>query len=201
MKRLIPVLLWLGALSLIAFALLRYESDLLWKVQQYNLFLDTSFFLSEKMLVPGGLLSYVSCFFTQFFFHPWLGVLMLCGWWLLLMWLTKRTFRIADGWTVLTLIPVAVLLVANMCLGYWHYFMKLQGYFFAATIGTTVAVAMLWAFRAMAQKWWIRIGWVVLAAAIGYPLFGIYALAAVLLMGISTWSQEKRSQESGVRSQ
>ena len=200
MKRLIPVLLWLGALSLIAFALLRYESDLLWKVQQYNLFLDTSFFLSEKMLVPGGLLSYVSCFFTQFFFHPWLGVLMLCGWWLLLMWLTKRTFRIADGWTVLTLIPVAVLLVANMCLGYWHYFMKLQGYFFAATIGTTVAVAMLWAFRAMAQKWWIRIGWVVLAAAIGYPLFGIYALAAVLLMGISTWRQEKRSQESGVRS-
>ena len=193
MKRLIPILLWLGALLLIAFALLRYESDLLWKVQQYNLFLDTSLFFSEKMVVPGGLLSYVSCFFTQFFFHPWLGVLMLCGWWLLLMWLTKRTFRIGDSWTVLTLIPVAVLLVANMCLGYWHYFMKLQGYFFAATIGTTVAVAMLWVSHRLHRlsqshrfSQIIRIGWVVLAAVVGYPLFGVYALAAVLLMGIAT---------------
>ena len=180
---------------LIAFALLYFESDLLWKVQQYNLFLDTSLFLSDKMVVPGGLLSYVSCFFTQFFFHPWLGVLMLCGWWLLLMWLTKCTFRIADSWTVLTLIPVAVLLVADMCLGYWHYFMKLHGYFFAATIGTTVAVALLWAFRALPQKLWLRIGWVVLAAVIGYPLFGVYALAAVVLMAVWTWSQG-----SGVRS-
>lgn len=187
MKRLIPILPWLGALLLIAFALLRFEYDLLWKVQQYNLFLDTSLFLSDKMVVPGGFLSYVSCFFTQFFFHPWLGVLMLCCWWLLLMWLTKRTFRIADSWAVLALIPVAILLAADMCLGYWHYFMKLQGYFFAATIGTTVAVAMLWVFRALPQKLWLRIGWVVLAAAIGYPLFGVYALAAVLLMAIWTW--------------
>lgn len=201
MKRFVPILLWLGALLLIAFALLYFESDLLWKVQQYNLFLDTSLFLSDKMVVPGGLLSYAGCFFTQFFFHPWLGVLMLCGWWLLLMWLTKRLFRIADSWAVLTLIPVAVLLTANMCLGYWHYFMKLQGYFFAATIGTTVAVAMLWVFHALPQKLWIRIGWVVLAAAIGYPLFGVYALAAVLFMVIWTWSKEEMSQKSGVRSQ
>ena len=179
MKRLIPILLWLGALLLIAFALLYFEGDLLWKVQQYNPFFDTSLFLSDKMVVPGGLLSYAGCFFTQFFFHPWLGVLMLCGWWLLLMWLTKRTFRIADSWTVLTLIPVAVLLTANMCLGYWHYFMKLQGYFFAATIGTTVAVAMLWGLRALPQKLWVRIVGIVLAAMIGYPLFGVYALAAV----------------------
>ena len=70
MKRVIPFLPWIGALLLVAFALLAYESDLLWKVQQYNLFLDTSLFFSQKMVVPGGFLSYVSCYFTQFFFHP-----------------------------------------------------------------------------------------------------------------------------------
>ena len=199
MKRLIPILLWLGALLLIAFALLYFEGDLLWKVQQYNPFFDTSLFLSDKMVVPGGLLSYAGCFFTQFFFHPWLGVLMLCGWWLLLMWLTKRTFRIADSWAVLTLIPVAVLLTANMCLGYWHYFMKLQGYFFAATIGTTVAVAMLWGLRALPQKLWIRIAWVVLAAVIGYPLFGVYALATVGLFIV--YSLEFRVYSLGFRRQ
>ena len=79
MKRFIPFVPWLGALLLIAWALLFYESDLLWKVQQYNLFLDTSIFCHDRMVVSGGLLSYVSCYFTQFFFYPWIGVLLLCG--------------------------------------------------------------------------------------------------------------------------
>jgi hypothetical protein len=197
MKRVIPILPWLGALLLIAIALLTFESDLLWKVQQYNLFLDTSLYFHEQMLVPGGFLSYASCYFIQFFYHPWLGVLMLCGWWLLLMWLTKCTFRISDNWTTLVLIPVAALLVADMCLGYWHYMMRLQGYFFVPTIGTTAAVAMLWMFRALPQKLWIRLITIVVAAAIGYPLLGIYALAAVLLMGIWTWRfNSNRSQNA-----
>ena len=187
MKRVIPFLPWLGALLLITVALLCYESDLLWKVQQNNLFLDTSLFFKEQMMVPGGFLSYISCYFTQFFYHPWLGVLMLCSWWLLLMWLTKRTFRIADNWTVLTLIPVALLLIANMDLGYWHHFMRLHGYFFVGTIGTTAGVALLWAFRALPQKLWLRIAFVIVTAALGYPLLGIYGLATVLLMGVWTW--------------
>jgi hypothetical protein len=187
MKRVIPFLPWLGALLLIAIALLCYESDLLWKIQQYNLFLDTSLFLKEQMLVPGGFLSYISCYFTQYFYHPWLGVTILCGWWLLLMWLTKQTFRIADNWVVLTLIPVALLLIANMDLGYWHYFMRLRGYFYVATIGTTAAVAMLWAFRTLPKKLWLRIVFILVAAAVGYPLLGIYGLAVVLLMAVWTW--------------
>ena len=198
MKRYIPILSWLVALMLIATALLLFESDLLWKVQQYNLFHDTSLFFREQMLVPGGFLSYVSCYFTQFFFHPWIGVLMLCGWWLLLMWLTKRTFRITDNWAMLVLVPVAVLLIADMCLGYWHYFMKLRGYFFLPTIGTTAAVAMLWAFRALPQKLWLRIIYVVLAVAAGYPLLGIYALAAVLLMAIWTWRLCESKQQNAI---
>lgn len=198
MKRIIPILPWLGALLLIAVALLSFESDLLWKIQQYNLFLDIPLFFREQMLVPGGFLSYVSCYFTQYFFHPWLGVLMLCGWWLLLMWVTKRAFRIADNWAALALIPVALLLIANMDLGYWHYFMKLQGYFFVPTIGTTTAVAMLWAFRVLPQNLWLHIAWVVLATAIGYPTLGFYALAAVLLMAIWTWWLNNNKQQNAI---
>ena len=208
MKRIIPILLWLGALLLIAVVLLRFEGDLLWKVQQYNLFLDTPLFFREQMVVPGGLLSYVSCFFTQFFFYPWMGVLMLCGWWLLLMWLTKRTFRIADGWALLALIPVAILLVADMSLGYWHYFMKLRGYFFLPTIGTTAVVAMLWVFRKVASSallkgrrcMWCRVGWIVVSAVVGYPLMGAYALAAVLLMGIWAWRLSDSRTQSAILS-
>ena len=120
MKRFIPILFWLVTLLLIAFALLHFESDLLWNVQQYNLFLDTPLFFREQMVVSGGFLSYISCFFTQFFYHPWLGVLVLCGWWLLLMWLTKRTFRIENKKIVLTLSswPPSVLLQLSLCCGH-----------------------------------------------------------------------------------
>ena len=66
MKKVISFLPWIGALLLIAIALLCFEPDLLWKMQQYNLFLDTSLYFHELMLVPAGFLSYVSCFFIQF---------------------------------------------------------------------------------------------------------------------------------------
>ncbi len=187
MKKVILYFPWLGALLLIAVVLLCFEPDLLWKVQQNNLFLDTALFFKEQMVVPGGFLSYIGCYFTQFFYHPWLGVLMLCGWWLLLMWLTKCTFRIADNWTVLALVPVAVLLIANMDLGYWHYFMRLHGYFYVATFGTIAGVVLLWTFRALPQKPWLRIAYIVVAAVVGYPLLGIYGLATVLLMGVWNW--------------
>ena len=187
MKRFLPIIQWLGALSVIGCALLCLESDLLWKVQQQNLFLYSSLFLKQTMVTSGGMLSYLGTFFTQFFYHPWIGVVMLCSWWWLLMWLVKRTFQIPDRWMVLTLIPVGCLLIANMDLDYWIYVIKLKGYFFSATIGTTAGVVLLWLFRILSHNLWLRIGFIVLTAAIGYPLMGVYALTTVLLMGIWTW--------------
>jgi len=198
MNKIKQTALWLGALLIIAIALLYAESDLLWKVQQYNLFLNSSLFFKQQMVVPGGMLSYLGSFFTQFFYYPWLGVLMLCGWWLLLLWLTKRTFNIPDRWIVATLIPVAILLIANMDLGYWVYSMKLRGYFFVATIGTTAAVALMWAFRKLPDKLWLRIGYIVLVALAGYPLTGVYALAATLLMGLWSWRLGKNRTQNVV---
>lgn len=195
-----PTLLWLVVLIAIAIALLYADSDLLWKVQQYNLFLSSSLFFKQMMVVPGGMLSYLGSFFTQFFYHPWIGALMLCGWWWLLMWLTKRAFSISNKWLVVTLIPVAILLIANMTLGYWIYVMKLHGYFFSATIGTTAGVALLWAFRKLPETLWIRIGYIALVVIAGYPLMGVYALATALLMGIWTWRLTKKTTSNSILS-
>ena len=190
MKRLLnPITLWLAALVPVAAALLFFEADLLWKVQQHNVFLNTSLFFQQMMAVSGGMLSYLGAFFTQHFYYPWVGVILMCGWWLLLMWLTKRAFSIPDRWTVLTLIPVALLLVANMDMGYWVYFMKLPGYFYVATLGTTAATALLWAFRCLPGNQWVRSAFVLLTVLVGYPLMGAYALAAAVLMGVMAWRQ------------
>ena len=126
-----------------------------------------------------------------------MGVIILCGWWLLLMWLTKRAFNIPDRWTVLTLVPVAILIVANMCLGYWIYVIKLPGYFYLATIGTTALAALLWAYIILNKKLEMKgtrliphLSFLILGCVVGYPLMGVYALVAVALMAVMAWRKE-----------
>ena len=189
MKKLIPITLWLASLMVVAFALLFWEADLLWKVQQHNVFLNSTLFFKQQMVVPGGMLSYLGAWLSQHFYFPWLGVVVLCGMWLLLMWLTERAFHIPEKWKVLTVIPVAILLLANMQLGYWVYVIKLHGFFYVATLGVMAGTALLWAFRKLPEKLWLKAGFIVLMAVAGYPLMGVYALATAVVMGIMTWRQ------------
>ena len=186
-QKYLALAIWLVALVVIAGALLLFEGDQLWKVQEKNLFLCSTLFLKEQLVVPGGLLTWVGTWFTQFLYYPWLGVLMLCAWWLLLMTLIKNTFRISDRWASLMLIPVAILLITNMDLGYWIYLLKLHGHFFISTIGTTTVVALLWGFRCIPDRHYLRTVYIFITCALGYPLLGIYGLAAALLMGIWSW--------------
>ena len=45
----LAIILWVAALVVMAGAVLYFESDLLWKVQQKNLFLNSSLFLKEHL--------------------------------------------------------------------------------------------------------------------------------------------------------
>ncbi len=193
MKKLSFIAVWLLALIAIACALLVYENDLLWKVQDMNLFLNTSLYFKQQMVVSGGLLTYIGTFFTQFLYHPTLGVLLLCAWWLLLMAMTKRTFQVPDKWAALMLIPVALLLLTIVDMGYWVYMLKLRGHFFVSTIGCTAVVALLWCFRSLPSHYFLRTIFLLVAALVGYPLMGIYGLAAVLLMAVWSWRLCTRS--------
>ena len=200
-KKIRPIALWLGVLFVAAFALLYFESDLLWKVQQHNAFLYSALFLKQMMVVPGGLLSWLGALFTQFFYYPWLGTVILCAWWFLLMWLIKRTFNLPEKWNVVTVIPVAILIIANMTLGYWIYMIKLPGYFYVPTLGVTAGTALLWGYRKLSfsglsegkRGLWMRAAYIALATIICYPLMGIYALASVVLMGVLSWRMKAQS--------
>lgn len=190
MKKYIPISICLAALLVVAGALLFFEADLLWKLQEQNLFLDTPIFFNEQMVVPGGLLSWAGTWLTQLFFYPWLGTLVLCASWLLLMWLVKKAFALPNEWTPLALVPVCLLLLTIVDMGYWVYLLKLPGHAFVGTLGTIAVVALLWAFRALPQRWGLRLVFIGVTAFVGYPLyplFGIYGIAATLLMGLYIW--------------
>ena len=199
-QKYLALAIWLVVLVVIAGALLIFESDQLWTVQEKNLFLCSMLYLKEQLVVPGGFLTWVGTWFTQFLYYPWLGVLLLCGWWLLLMFVIKRTFRIPDRWAIVMLIPVAILLLANMSMGYWIYILKLRGYFFISTIGTTAVAALLWGFRCIPDRNYLRAVYIFIACALGYPLMGIYGLAAALIMGIWSWRLSATRTEAIVNS-
>lgn len=191
MKRFIPLTTWLVALLIITGALLMFESDFLWKLQDQNLFLNTKLFFNEQMVVPGGLLSWMGTYLTQYFYYPWLGTVLLSLCWLLMMWFTKRAFKLSNQWSALTLVPVALLLLTIVDMGYWVYILKLPGHVFVGTLGTTAVAGLLWAFRALPQRFGLRLIFIVITAILGYPFLGIYGLGTTLLMGLFIWNLEQ----------
>ena len=159
-----------------AVLLVVFESDFLYTAQEQNLFLHTRLFFTQQMVRAGGLLTWAGCYLTQFFYYPMLGAGLLCLLWAFLMWLLQRTFRWAVPW--LTLVPVACLLMTVVTLGYWVFYLKLPGALFVPTLGAIVATSMAWAGRRVQH-----LALIVLAACVGYPLFGFYGLWGTVLMG------------------
>jgi len=163
-----------------AVLLVVFESDFLYTAQEQNLFLHTPLFFTQQMVRAGGLLTWAGCYLTQFFYYPMLGAGLLCLLWAFLMWLLQRTFRWAVPW--LTLVPVACLLMTVVTLGYWVFYLKLPGALFVPTLGAIVATSMAW----LGQRSMFNVQrslFIVLAACVGYPLFGFYGLWGTVLMG------------------
>ena len=198
------------ALMVVAWCLVHYESEYLWKVQELNLFLDTPLFLEQQQVVPGWLLTWLGCWLTEFFYHPALGVAWLVGLWALLMWLTGKAFRVPMKWAVVLLVPVALLLLTDVDLGYWLYYLKLRGHFFAATLGMTVAVGAVWLYRSLPPpsrdeghmtvtfRSFLPPLFRVVSTVVLYPLIGFYGLLATLLMGLITWRTNGMKSPSSV---
>ena len=179
----LPVL----ALIAIAAALLAYDSDFLFRVQELNLFLYTPLFFQQQMVVSGGFLTWLGTYFTQYFYHPWIGVALLSLWWLLLVWLVRRTFHIPAYASTVLLVPVVLLLITDVDLGYWIFYLKLRGHFFVATIGTAAAVGLVWLYRVIPSRWQLRNLYMIASTAVAYPLLGYYGLMATGLMALIAW--------------
>ncbi len=185
-----PWLKWLSpllcvvAVAATAIALLTLEEEFLWKLQELNLHLHTPLFFKQQMVVAGGLLTWLGTWMTEFFYHPTLGVAWMCLWWAVLMLLASRAFRVPLKWSAVLLVPVALVLITVVDMGYWVYYLKLRGHVFVAVMGLSAACALVWAFRSLPEGKWLRPLFVAVAAMVGYPLFGFYGLLATLLMGI-----------------
>lgn len=175
--------------------LIVFNADLLYMVQERSLFMSGSVFFVDCLRTPGGLLTWVALWFTQFFYYPWLGGSILLLLWLAICLVLYRNFRPASSWHWLIIIPVVALLVSTIDLGYWIYILKQQGYWFRETLGILFVSLLLWLQGAKNQSHRALLSSVI--ALSFYPLFGYYSVLALICILLRRVSISLRQTHTG----
>ena len=171
-----------------------FEHEYLFRVQELSLWLPTKVYFDERMLVPGGMMSYIANFLIQFFYYPMLGSLIYVALLLVVQWLTMKVFRVPARHALLALIPSALILCCSMEAGYWIFQIKTQGYFYSMLMGFLFMLSSMRLYQ-VAKDWW-RYLIIIGVAAVGYPCFGFYALLA--LMGVALLALRSGEEGRGV---
>lgn len=164
------------------------NEDILFVAQMRSYFSDTTEFFMQCMDQPGGLLTWLSLWLTQLFYHPWLGIAALACLWTLIFLTLKMAFRVKMQWTPLLLIPIACLIAADCQQGYWIYYLKFPGYYFHATLGVLSVSLLVW--LSASENRIARYGGIALAA-LAYPLIGCYSPLALVCMAIMALTDRK----------
>ena len=168
--------------------LLQRESEVLFRAQELSLWIPTKYFYQTSIIYPGGTLTWLAAYMTQFFFHPWLGVLLLVLFWAAIMWLTCRLLRLQDMWQLLLLLVPMCLLTCLVQTGYMLYYMKLQGHYWVPTLGVFFALVLAMPMRHITNRWG-RLAWMAVVGILGYPFMGAWSFLALALMVLSTASR------------
>ena len=179
--------------------LVSVESATLFRVSEQSLFLFSEHFFTDAMALPGGLLSYLGTFFIQFFHYPALGATIYVGLLYLLYVLTKKVFSVPGSWNLLALLPVALVLACSTQLGYWIFYIKVQGFYYMPLLGCLVSLLPVWLCNHLRPGY--RNAVVFLWPLLTFPLFGVYSLAASVVMAVASLAstiKEKRGVLFGV---
>ena len=185
----LPLIAGLAFAALTWLLLNIFEHEYLFRVQELSLWLPTQVYFDERMMVPGGLMSYIACFLTQFFYYPMLGSLIFVALLLLVQWLATKVFSIPTRWSLVALLPAVLIVCCAMEAGYWIFQIKTQGYFYSMLVGFLFTLSSVRLYQL--TKGWVRYATIVAIAAAGYPLFGFYATLALLT--IAAFSIKERN--------
>ena len=173
----LAVTIWVAALG--GYWLVARNSEVLFMAQMKDFFTTDYTFLVECMRQPGGLISWVASFLTQFFYRPEWGATIMVGLWVASLWLSKLAFRVRTVWMAVLAMPVICLLISTIDVGYWLYYVKQTGYWFYGTVGYLCAILLVLFNRYFRRK---KADSLITATlvALTYPFVGWYSLLALL---------------------
>ena len=168
--------------------LVLFEYSQLYRIQNLSLFLQTELFFEEAMRAPAGLLSYAGAFLMQFFYYPALGAAIYVALLYAAYLLVRKVFDIPRRWALVALLPLVFVVATNSQMGYWIYYIKIQGFYYVLLLGVIVMLLAMWACKKLPM--WAKFVFVALWAA-SYPLFGVFSLAGAIFMAVSSFRVTK----------
>ncbi|MBQ9362337.1 MAG: hypothetical protein IJT97_02840 [Bacteroidaceae bacterium] len=128
--------------AVIAYAVLLLNADYLYALQDNSVFINGRTFMRETMMYPNGLWAWMGCWLTQFFYHPWLGALIMVALWVLTYYFLIGATEAQSRWCIFAVLPQTFLLYTLLCLGYWMFYCKSPGIAFVPTLVLLTASAL-----------------------------------------------------------
>ncbi len=193
----------------LGYELFSQEWEMLYRSQELSLFLPTQQFFNQFLIYPGGVLQWLGCWATQFFYHPSAGVAMLVGCWAMILLLLSGLFQLR-GWKVLLAwVPVLLLMATVVQTGYWIYYTKLQGYLFVPSLGILLSLVAACIYRLINAREtadgtlsWVRRGvalvWMLLFARYGYQWMGAWMFLGLAIMALPKTLKGIHAQKAGL---
>ncbi|MBO7067188.1 MAG: hypothetical protein J6W52_00670 [Bacteroidaceae bacterium] len=179
---LLPILYSVAFVVLAWVFLVGKNADTLFFMQDRGYWNDSMVYFHDCMRMPGGFLSWVGSYLTQYFYYPACGAAMLILLWMLCFCVAWRSFHVRLEWTFLLFVPLLALLCTVVQLGYWIYFLRDIDFSFYYSLGLLSALLLSVDYTSR-LRYGPQVQIIAVAVLFYYPL-GIYALVASALVGI-----------------
>jgi hypothetical protein len=165
--------------------LLLHFSSYIYKFHATSLFQNTWVWFVELFEKPAALLLYAGRFLTQFCYYPVLAVILLLALYALITWLTYRWLLRDTRIPFLAVLPALALFISLMRIGYGVVAFRADALVFTEPLGILGALLVWRLLMALPMKSRWPYAAIPLAALLGYPLLGCYALLGLLLYAVS----------------
>ena len=194
-KHLQGILSLLFAVAIALFCAFPYRCALSYQ-EQYQLFLFTPSYFTERISVPGGLADYVAEFITQFYYVYALGAILLALVFFCLQrltWVLMRRSGVSQSWYLLSFIPTVALWAL---MGNENVLLS----FSIALLGMEELMLHYIIVRDHSRGWIAPAVYLLIAIPVGYWLFGPVTIG-VALVGIYSPSLTlpKRERKSNLK--
>lgn len=156
----------------------------LYTIQDNSVFIEGRTFMVDTVQSHGWV-AWVSCYLTQFLYHPWLGSTMLIALWVAIYLLITSTFHLEGKWCFIALLPNMFFLFWTLDYGYWIYYTKTVGFVFNHTIMFFILMLSAYLLKHIMLRFFTDRGKAkftipyhacLLCCAIGLPLLGSWHL-------------------------
>lgn len=163
------------------------KADLLFHMEQYSLFNSDWDWLVKFFEQPGGILSLLGAFLTQFCHFPIIGAALLTALLIALQRIVRKAFELEGRNEWLAYIPSLMLLLFITRFDYAVFLQKTYGLLFSQILGSMASVSVFLLYKKSVAGKKAAWAFIPVLVLVGYPAIGSYAIVAALLIVLESF--------------